>query len=70
MESIREIMKRRDGVDDDSINVMFDEVSDGIGEGVDPEDALAETFGLEPDYLFDDEMMAATEKGFALRRQV
>lgn len=47
---------------------MFEDFSILIAGGEDPEDALAEVFGLEPDYLLsDDEAYAAIERGFRLR---
>jgi hypothetical protein len=66
-ETVREIIRRRDDADDDTIWGMFEALADAIGAGDDPEDALAEEFGLEPDYLLDDEVMAAVEEGFSIR---
>jgi hypothetical protein len=70
MESVREIMKQRGGLPDDWVSDLFADFSDAVGEGEEPEDALMDLFGLEPDYLLDPEIIEAMGRGFALRRQV
>ena len=67
METIREIIARRDGSTSDEIDDLFANATDDIADGIDPEDVLADTFGLEPDYLFDNEFMTAVETGLARR---
>jgi len=57
MESIRAVLKERDQMSDDEITCLLDEARDAISEGEDPEDVLLDFFGLEPDYLFDLELM-------------
>ena len=46
---------------------LFAAATDDIADGIDPEDVLSDTFGLEPDYLFDAEFMTAVETGLARR---
>ena len=66
--TVREIIRRRDDASDSEINDMFEDLSIMIAGGDEPEDALAEVFGLEPDYLLeDDETFAAVELGFRNR---
>ena len=67
METIREILTTRDGSTADDIDDLFAAATDDIADGIDPEDVLADTFGLEPDYLFDNEFMTAVETGLARR---
>ena len=67
METIREIIARRDGSTSDEIDDLFDAAVVDIADGVDPEEVIADVFGLEPDYLFDSEFMAAVEAGLVLR---
>lgn len=59
METIREILKRRDGASDSECDEMLDEARNRVEEGDDPEKVCAEEFGLEPDYVFDDEFLGA-----------
>ena len=67
--TVREIIRRRDDASDSEVNDMFEDLSIMIAGGDEPEDALAEVFGLEPDYLLeDDETFAAVEAGFRQRR--
>lgn len=67
METIREIIATRDGSTHGEIDDLFTAATDDIADGVDPEDVLSDTFGLEPDYLFDGEFMKAVETGLARR---
>ena len=67
METIREIIALRDGSTSDEIDDLFDAAVVDIADGVDPEEVIADVFGLEPDYLFDSEFMAAVEAGLVLR---
>lgn len=62
LESIREIIKRRDGATDSDVDDLFHDCAMYAEEGEDPEEILLEVFGLEPDYLFDGEF--ATAIGF------
>lgn len=67
METIREIIATRDGSTHGEIDDLFTDATDDIADGIDPEDVLSDTFGLEPDYIFDAEFMKAVETGFARR---
>ena len=53
METIKQVLMRRDGLTaaeaDDEITIARERVI----RGEDPEEVLAEEFGLEPDYIFD-----------------
>jgi len=59
METIREILKRRDGASDSECDEMLGEARERILNGDDPEEVCEEEFGLEPDYIFDDELLGA-----------
>ena len=54
MESLKEVLVRRDGMTSDEAN---EEIAFArnlvLEEGEDPEDVLLDMFGLEPDYIFD-----------------
>lgn len=65
MKTIRKIIALRDQSSNDEIDALFAEAQDQIADGVDPEEVIADVFGLEPDYLFDAEFMSALERGFA-----
>ena len=67
LDTIRSILRTRDQMSKSDIDDLFTAATDDIADGVDPEDVLSDTFGLEPDYLFDGEFMAAVETGFARR---
>ena len=54
MESLREVLMRRDGLTSREAAEAIAEARERVLEGgEDPEEVLAEEFGLEPDYLFD-----------------
>ena len=55
-ETIRQILMRRDRVTAEEVTEMLEEAWERIRAGEDPEEVLAEEFGLEPDYVFDDEL--------------
>lgn len=67
LDTIRSILRTRDRMSKADIDDLFTNATDDIADGVDPEDVLSDTFGLEPDYLFDAEFMRAVETGFARR---
>ena len=67
METIRSILRTRDQSSESDIDDLFANATDDIADGIDPEDVLADTFGLEPDYLFDGEFRKAVKTGFARR---
>ena len=55
-ETIRQILMRRDKATAEEVTEMLEEARERIRAGEDPEEVLAEEFGLEPDYVFDDEL--------------
>lgn len=59
LETIRDIIKRRDGVTDSDVDDMFGEFKDMMDDGEDLKVALSRVFGLEPDYCFDHELVKA-----------
>lgn len=62
METIREVVKRRDNCDDAAVDELFEAAGTEFSEdSSDPEYILEDIFGLEPDYLFDAEFQAALE---------
>ena len=56
LETIRQVLVRRDRLEAEEIDDAIAEARDRIGAGEDPEEVLAEEFGLEPDYIWDDEL--------------
>lgn len=56
METIRQIIARRDRASDSEIDDMFGAFQAGLDDGEDPEELLQDIFGLEPDYIFDPEL--------------
>ena len=67
LDTIRSILRTRDQASESDIDDLFANATDDIADGVDPEDVLSDTFGLEPDYLFDAEFMTAVKTGVARR---
>ena len=53
METVKQILMRRDGMSAEDAQEMIDEARERINEGEDPEEILHCDFGLEPDYVFD-----------------
>ena len=54
MESLKEVLMRRDGLTRREAAEAIAEARERVlGGGEDPEEVLAEEFGLEPDYVFD-----------------
>ena len=53
MESLLEVLMRRDGLDRDEAQDIIGEARDLVKNGADPEEILHYEFGLEPDYIFD-----------------
>jgi hypothetical protein len=64
LKTIRQTILERDygnnspsnGANNQEIDYMFQEFADLTQEGETAQDALADVFGLEPDYLFDGEL--------------
>jgi hypothetical protein len=54
MESLKEVLMRRDGMTSDEANEAIACARECVLEdGEDPDDVLLDHFGLEPDYVFD-----------------
>jgi hypothetical protein len=53
MESILEVLMRRDGLTKDEAQERIDEAKQMVLDGDDPEEVVHYEFGLEPDYIFD-----------------
>lgn len=52
-ESIKEILMRRDNMSAEDADELIEQAKEAIHDGEDPEEVLAEYFGLEPDYIFE-----------------
>lgn len=55
LETIRQVLRRRDDMSEAAIDELLANAREEVAEGADPEEVLADYFGLEPDYLFDAE---------------
>ena len=53
METLKEILMRRDGLSAAEAQDLIDEARERVLEGEDPEEILHDDFGLEPDYVRD-----------------
>lgn len=53
MESLKQVLMRRDGLSAVEAQELIYEARDMVENGADPEEVLAQDFGLEPDYVFD-----------------
>lgn len=47
------ILIKRDGMSEAEAKELIEEAKKEVSEGSDPEEVLADYFGLEPDYIFD-----------------
>jgi hypothetical protein len=52
-ESLKQVIMRRDDMSSEEADELIREAHEAIDDGEDPEEVLAEFFGLEPDYIFD-----------------
>jgi len=52
-ESLKEVLMRRDGMEAEEADELIEEAQQAVMDGDDPEEVLADWFGLEPDYAFD-----------------
>lgn len=50
---LKVVIMRRDGLTSDEADDLIEEAREEVMEGADPEDVLQNTFGLEPDFIFD-----------------
>jgi len=53
MESLKQVLMRRDNMTEDEAVQLINEGKKEVEEGNDPEEVLFDLFGLEPDYIFD-----------------
>jgi len=53
MTDLKKVLMQRDGMTSDEADDAISEAREMIAEGMDPEDVLADEFGLEPDYFYD-----------------
>ncbi len=52
-ETIKQILMRRDGMSAEEADSVIWEARERVAAGEDPEEVLADEFGLEPDYLWE-----------------
>jgi hypothetical protein len=53
VESILEVLMRRDGLSKEEAQEWIDEAKQMVADGDDPEEVVHYEFGLEPDYIWD-----------------
>ena len=53
MSNLLNVLMERDGLDKEEALEQIREAKEMVFNGQDPEEVLAEMFGLEPDYFFD-----------------
>ena len=53
METLRKVIKARDGIDDAEFDDLVEEAADALETGEDPDDILHDVFSIEPDFVFD-----------------
>lgn len=53
METLRKVIKDRDGIDDAEFDTLVEEAADALEAGEDPDDILHDIFFIEPDFVFD-----------------
>ena len=53
METLRKVIKDRDGIDDAEFDDLVEEAADALEAGEDPDDILNDVFSIEPDFVFD-----------------
>ena len=53
METLRKVIKDRDGIDDAEFDDLVEEAADALEAGEDPDDVLRDVFCIEPDFVFD-----------------
>lgn len=53
MESIKQILMRRDGMSANEAEKLIQEAREAVAEGQDPEEVCYEHFDLEPDYIWE-----------------
>lgn len=53
MNHLRDVLIERDRMTEEEANAAIAEARREVRAGADPDDVLQDTFGLEPDYVFD-----------------
>ena len=53
METLRKVIKARDGINDAEFDALVEEAADALDAGEDPDDILRDVFAVEPDFVFD-----------------
>ena len=53
METLRKVIKARDGINDAEFDALVEEAADALDAGEDPDDILRDVFSIEPDFVFD-----------------
>lgn len=64
METIRQVIRERDQLDDTEVDELFADAADELASGEAPDEVLAQVFGLEPDYIDDPEFWSLVELNF------
>ena len=53
METLRKVIKARDGIDDTEFDALVGDAADAMEAGEDPDGILRNVFSIEPDFVFD-----------------
>lgn len=53
MKNLKETIMERDNLSEEEANQMIEDAKEQVFAGEDPDEVLANDFGLEPDYVFD-----------------
>lgn len=53
METLKQVLMRRDQLSSNEADSLIAEAREAVMDGADPEEILAQDFGLEPDYIYD-----------------
>lgn len=70
LDSIRQSIRERDQLSDADIDNLFRQAREDLADGIDPEDVVADVFGLEPDFVFDTELMHMYENVIQEKKNV
>ena len=53
MRELKKVLMERDGISSKEADEVIADAKQRVWDGEDPEEVLADEFGLEPDYIFD-----------------
>ena len=53
MSELKKVLMERDGISSKEADEVIADAKQRVWDGEDPEEVLADEFGLEPDYIFD-----------------